>query len=244
MKCEGCSGLDQKIGNSIDELLMKAVINGWPALLQFLLPFAQEEGVDFNAPLPTIEQEPFNKRPLLHNLVCTPHCDLDILKILLFEVQVDVNQKDLNGCRAVELAVSRIPNNHEYDKPVESPMHAVHLKAIPWLLMRRDFDIASFNNYDDHSHTMNWTGPRGALDGPLDVHEEKGFWRANCRICLDVMVDINSAAGDFEEIVDDFNDLPFHEMYEWGYEWDFEQRTSAYWIGRARDIHRHYHCRY
>jgi len=96
LKCEGCSGLDQKICNSIDELLMKAVINGWPTLLQFLLPFAQEEGIDFNAPLPTIDQEPFNKRPLLHNLVCTPHCDLDIMKILLFEVQVDVNIKDLN----------------------------------------------------------------------------------------------------------------------------------------------------
>ena len=116
-------------------------------------------------------------------------------------------------------------------------MHAVHLKAILWLLMRRDFDIGSFNNYPVHSHTMNRPGPGGALHSPLDIDEEKGFWRASCRICAYVMVDINFAAGDFAEIVADCNELPFHEMYEWYFECQWERRGSAYWLGRARDIH-------
>ena len=142
-KCDGCANLNQKIRNNIDELLLKAVVNENPELFRILLPFAQEEGVDFSAPLPTIEQEPFNKRTLLHNLICTPHCNLELLKILLFELKVDVNRKDVNGCRAIELAVSRVPNVHENGEDDSPSVHlpATHLKAIPKFLQRRDFDI-------------------------------------------------------------------------------------------------------
>ena len=209
---------------------MKAVINGWPTLFQFLLPFAQEESVDFNAPLPTVDQEPFNRRPLLHNLVCTPHCNLDILKILLFEVQVDVNQKDLNGCSAVELAVSRIPNNHEqfeYDKPLVLPMHGAHLKAISMFLQRRDFDIKSYK-YDFHYREPINTGPRHAI-------ERKDFWSSMCRTCCDSMIEVHNGEGYFGGIVYNFNHLPFHEMYDFMSPWHFEHRGSAYWLGHARD---------
>ena len=113
LKCEPCEqkfDLAQKIRHSIEELLLKAVIKGWPELLRFLLPFANEERVDLDAPLPTVHQEPFNKRPLLHNLICTDQFSWEIFNMLLFEVKVDINRNDGDGFRAIELAISRIPD--------------------------------------------------------------------------------------------------------------------------------------
>ena len=99
LKCGQNFDLAQKIRHNIEELLLKAVIKGWPELLRFLLPFANEERVDLDAPMPNVHQEPFNKRPLLHNLICTDQFNWEIFNMLLFEVKVDINRKDGDGFR-------------------------------------------------------------------------------------------------------------------------------------------------
>ena len=96
---------------NIEQLLLTAVIKGWVEFFKFLIPYAKNEGIDFNKPFPNIQEEPYNKRPLLHNLVCTQHCNRKILGILLFEFNVDVFRKDGDGCRAVELAFTLLPSD-------------------------------------------------------------------------------------------------------------------------------------
>ena len=93
---------------NIEQLILKAVIKGWVEFFKFLIPYAKNEGIDFNKTFPSIQEEPYNKRPLLHNLVCTEHCNRKILEIL-FKLNVDVIGKDGNGCRAIELALAQLP---------------------------------------------------------------------------------------------------------------------------------------
>ena len=106
-KCKSSADILPKVFN-IEELLLKAVINGWVEFFKYLFPYAKKEGIDFDSPLPTIQQEPFNKRPLLHNLVCTEHCNRDLL-VILMDLDIDVFRKDGNGCTTMELVYSQIP---------------------------------------------------------------------------------------------------------------------------------------
>ena len=73
LRCRKKTGLEDRIIANVEELLLKSVIKGWYQLFRFLLPFAKKAWVDFDAPLPSIEQEPYKRRPLLHNLICTEH---------------------------------------------------------------------------------------------------------------------------------------------------------------------------
>ena len=120
---------------NIEDLLLNAVIKGCVEFFEFLLPYAKIEGIDFDLPLPTIQEEPYKKRPLLHNLVCTEHCNRKILAILLNKLCVDVFGKDGNGCKAIDLAISQIPMDIRVTKGLST--------------LRSNFDVTYHQKYDD-----------------------------------------------------------------------------------------------
>ena len=121
---------------NIEQLLLKAVIKGWIEFFKFLIPYAKNEGIDFSKPLPNIHEEPYNKRPLLHNLVCTQHCHHHILDILLTELNVDVFEKDGNGCRAIELALKQLPMDVRVD-----PNASLRNRNYVWIVLFRYSDF-------------------------------------------------------------------------------------------------------
>ena len=214
LKCEQKFDLEQKIRNNIEELLLKAVIKGWPELLRFLLPYAKEERVDLDAPLPTVHQEPFNKRPLLHNLICTDQFSWEIFNILLFEVKVDINRKDGDGFRAIELAISRIPTFNDQASKDDPAMHW-HVKAVPLFLRRRDFDVDFYlkaNGPGDPNfpwrtqHCCYYPKTVGYPSQPGDnyVHSR------GCGICRESFQQLKKHLMDFFDVQNHFEHLPFH----------------------------------
>ena len=151
---------------NIEELLLKSVIKGWVEFFEFLLPYAKNEGIDFNSPLSTIQEEPYNKRPLLHNLVCTEHCNSNILGILFSKLNVDVFKKDGDGCRAIDLAISQIPMDIRVNYGLRT-------------FLRPDFDITF--HYADKEYTKAYYRIRksfiyySAYLGTCEEHEAKKY---------------------------------------------------------------------
>ena len=207
LKCEQKFDLEQKILNNIEELLLKAVIKGWPELLRFLLPYAKEERVDLDAPLPTVHQEPFNKRPLLHNLICTDQFNWEIFNMLLFEVKVDINRKDGDGFRASELAISRIP---DFDDEVskDDPALHWHVKAVPLFLQRRDFDYDVYRRGKSSGLGQFYSYYQKIVGIPT-----RGmYWvHRGCSICRESDQQRAKYEIRFIRIANNFEYLPFHE---------------------------------
>ena len=216
-RCENKVGL-AKVMTNVEELLLKSVLKGWPQLFRYLFPFAKRAGVDFDAPLPNIEQEPYKRRPLLHNLVCTEHCDSEILEILLFELKVDVNRKDGNGYRAVELAISQIPALVESNR--NDPSKHRHIRAVLSFLERRDFDYEDFTR-EKQLENVNVNAFNAYVgkfwvsiqpDQPFPHITFSDHMNGHCLICTESKGHLGRLHIRNKDIASHFGYLPFHGL--------------------------------